>query len=108
MIQVPYPESQGKYIPVLLKNDEIKSSECTVNPNELEIIFNYTENKIKHVSNKIFDGNFSPRPIVMNNNNSCEFCNFKNICLNNKNNIKNTQNLSKSESIDIMKNYNSP
>ena len=26
----------------------------------------------------------------------------------NKNNIKNTQNLSKSESIDIMKNYNSP
>ena len=44
----------------------------------------------------------------MNNNNSCEFCNFKNICLNNKNNIKNTQNLSKSESIDIMKNYNSP
>ena len=102
------PESQGKYIPVLLKNDEIKSSECTVNPNELDIIFNYIENKIKHVSNKIFDGNFSPRPIVLNNNNSCEFCNFKNICLNNKNNIKNTQNLSKSESIDIMKNYNSP
>lgn len=98
------PESQGKYIPILVKNDEIKNSDTLIKPEELETLFNYIENKIKQTANNIFSGDFTTSPIILNNNKSCKFCKFHSICLYEKDEYTKIQNFTNKNMIDIIKN----
>ncbi len=98
------PESQGKYIPILVKNDEIKNSDTLIKPEELETLFNYIENKIKQTASNIFSGDFAVSPIILNNNKSCKFCKFHSICLHEKDEYTKIQNFTNKNMINIIKN----
>lgn len=52
-----------------------------INNEQIDILYNIVENKIKEACNNILDGNFNINPKEIDNTNvGCKFCKYKDIC----------------------------
>ncbi len=78
--------SYEKFSPLKITKDEKFNkkdiSKILFNKNELNVIYNFIETKIKFMCNEILNLNFKKSPIFFKNTNQlyCDFCNFKEIC----------------------------
>lgn len=65
-----------------VKNDgEFNLNAKVLSNDEIRELIEYTKNKLDEVSNNILNGEFDIRPIkIGDDNKSCEFCKFKDIC----------------------------
>ena len=104
--------SYEKFSPLKITKDEKFNkkdmAKILFNKNELNVIFNFIETKIKFMCNEILNLNFKKSPIFFKNTNQlyCDFCNFKEIC-NNKEKIikpKKQKTLNKEDFFKILNN----
>lgn len=97
-------EAKGEFIPVTIKNEEIKKSDSLVDLEEMDVIYKHIEKLIIKVGNDITSGEFFPRPVISKGNKACKWCEYFSVCLNEDNDfIRLPSSLSKEEVIDKMK-----
>ena len=71
----------GIYIPVVLKNDELKGNENNLlSEDQVNLVFKYVEYLIKNAAKKIYESDFTPNPLKGDIYDSCEYCEYRSIC----------------------------
>lgn len=95
-------------IPVTLKKDNsISKTSNVLSEYEFNILIDHCKNLIRDIGDKITDGNIDVEPKKIQNQTSCDYCDYKSICLfdeefeNNK--FKSINKKSNQEIIDILK-----
>ena len=74
-------EIRGDYIPVVLKNDELKGNENNlISEDKIKIILDYVEYLIKNMAQKVYKADFTPNPLKGDTYDSCEYCDYCSIC----------------------------
>ncbi len=97
-------EAKGEFIPVAIRNEEIKKSDSLVDSEELDVIYKHIENLIIKVGNDMVSGKFSACPVISKGNKACKWCEYFSVCLIEDNNfIKLPSSMSKEEVIEKMK-----
>ncbi len=72
-------EGQGLFIPVSLKNGEVKKSESLMNLEQLGIITNHIEKSVSEMAQCLKQGEVSANPISKTHK-ACDWCDYKPIC----------------------------
>ncbi|MCU6763661.1 ATP-dependent helicase/deoxyribonuclease subunit B [uncultured Roseburia sp.] len=75
-------EGKSRVIPVTLKKDGTLSSRgCSVaSRDQFEKLGRFTEAKIKESARQILKGEISPKPVVLNDQDGCQYCPFAGVC----------------------------
>ncbi len=73
-------EGKGTFIPVEIKNGEIKKSQSLTNLTELSVINHHIESLIKKMAKCLKDGCVDAKPICKKNNTACKWCDYFPVC----------------------------
>lgn len=99
-------DPSGKFMPATIKADGTlsKTSSCLTN-DEFQDVFKYVKQKFVSMCREIIEGEITPKPCNSDaQHQTCAWCDYKNICKKNKENIATTvASMSKDEVINIIK-----
>lgn len=75
-------EGKSRVIPVSLnKNGEIYESRSkTMNADELKLLEDYAEYKIRNMGNEIISGSISKKPFTEGDTTACDYCEYRDVC----------------------------
>lgn len=73
-------DTKGEFIPVTIKNGEIKTSESLIDLNSLKVVYEHIENLVKDMVNNLQLGEISASPISSKNVTACKWCKYFSIC----------------------------
>lgn len=73
-------EAKGEFIPVTIKNGEIKTSDSLINLESLEVVYDHIEKLIKDMVKNLQLGKISTSPISSKNVTACKWCRYFSIC----------------------------
>ncbi|MBQ0110716.1 MAG: PD-(D/E)XK nuclease family protein, partial [Oscillospiraceae bacterium] len=69
---------------VTIKGKDGQKNNPFVAEDEMEVIFSHLDKKLKEMGNDIANGDFSVNPVEYSNKDSCKYCEFKSICMHEK------------------------
>lgn len=73
-------EAKGEFIPVTIKNGEIKTSDSLINLESLEVVYKHIEKLIKNMVESLQLGEISASPISSKNVTACKWCKYFSVC----------------------------
>ena len=95
-------EADGKFIPAVIKNGEIKKSDSVINLKQLEIVYNHIKRLVTFMAENLFSGKIEANPIMCKNNPACKWCKYHTICKYESENFTQVHSLTNADTLEKM------